>query len=315
MPDDFVNNFGLLGQVLFRKRNDRREQEKLDKELERELVKIASQAGYNREQAREIAGMQIEAAKDRQAMENEARLTAAHMGETAAANRQRSALDAQAEVEKRARSDALERLILENLSGREIAGINNDAAIQRERVRSQGDIERDRAAWEREREYKERMAKAAEIEANARRYNAAVQWLETGEPLTDADRTILGLPARPNTGTLQPPSAGGSTNAPARISLKPTKPGETPRNPDSSARPIPATPAAAPSAIVRSNDVPSIGAAPAEMPGTNAPVTWRDISLHPTSWDPEGRRKNSALIEQFLQQLDTGRTSRIAPKL
>ena len=48
MPDDFVNNFGLLGQVLFRKRNERREQERLDKELERELVnKIAgwSQAG------------------------------------------------------------------------------------------------------------------------------------------------------------------------------------------------------------------------------------------------------------------------------
>lgn len=94
MPDDFVNNFGLLGQVLFRKRNERREQEKLDKELERELVKYAQIAGWNREQAREIAGMQIEAAKDRQAMENEARLTAAHMAEVAAANRQRASDEA-----------------------------------------------------------------------------------------------------------------------------------------------------------------------------------------------------------------------------
>lgn len=94
MPDDFVNNFGLLGQVLFRKRNERREQEKLDKELERELVKIASQAGYNRDQAREIAQMQLEAAKERQAMQDNTQLEAAHMGETAAANRQRVADEA-----------------------------------------------------------------------------------------------------------------------------------------------------------------------------------------------------------------------------
>lgn len=97
MPDDFVNNFGLLGQVLFRKRNERREQERLDKELERELVKIASQAGYNRDQAREIAQMQIAADKERQAMAGEAALAEANMRETAESNRRREADAAAAE--------------------------------------------------------------------------------------------------------------------------------------------------------------------------------------------------------------------------
>ena len=295
---------------------ERREQQRLDKELERELVRMAAQAGYSKEQAREIAGMQIEGAKERQLMENEARLAGENLQATAAGNRQKVGLAAQEETEKRTRSDALERFILENSVAREMAAGQNAAALAREQARARGDIDRDAAAWERERGYKERMAKAAESEAAARRYNAAAQWMDaTGEPLTDEDRTILGLP-RPQTGTLGAPTGQRTPAAgPDRISLKPTKPGETPRNPDSAARPIPATPAAAPSAVVRSNDVPSIGTAPAEMPGTNAPVTWRDISLHPTSWDPEGRRKNSALIEQFLQQLDTGRTSRIAPKL
>lgn len=97
MPDDFVNNFGLLGQVLFRKRNERREQERLDKELERELVKITSQAGYNRDQAREIAQMQIAADKERQAMAGEAALAEANMRETAESNRRREADAAAAE--------------------------------------------------------------------------------------------------------------------------------------------------------------------------------------------------------------------------
>ena len=299
MPDDFVNNFGLLGQVLFRKRNDRREQEKLDKELERELVKIASQAGYNREQAREIAGMQLEAAKERQLMENEARLTDANMREVAAANRQ-----------KAANSDELERLILNNMSGREMAAMGDEAAIRREKVRSQGDIARDAATWERERGYKERMAKAAESEANARRYNAAAQWLDTGEPLTDADRTMLGIPARPSTGTLQPPATGGRTSAPPRISLKPTKPGETPRNPDSAARPIPVTPAAAPSSVVKTNDTPSLGTAPAlELSTTNAPIAWRDVPKFPS-----GDRSERAIVDQYIQQLFGRPAVKISPK-
>jgi len=298
MPDDFVNNFGLLGNVIFRKRNERREQEKLDKELERELVKIASQAGYNRDQAREIAGMQLEGAKERQLMENEARLTAANMGEVAAANRQKSA-----------NSDELERLILNNMSGREMAAMGDEAAIRREKVRAEEERTRDAATWERERGYKERMAKAAESEANARRYNAAAQWLETGEPLTDADRTMLGIPVRPSTGTLQPPAATGRT-APARISLKPTKPGETPRNPDSAARPIPVTPAAAPSSIVRSNDVPSLGTPPAtELSTTNNPIAWRDVPKFPSADHSE-----RAIVDQYIQQLFGRPAVKISPK-
>ena len=89
MPDDFVNNFGLMGNVLFRKRNERRAQEKLDKELERELVKIAAQAGYSRDQAREIAQMQIAGDKERQLMAGETALAEANMRETAEGNRRR----------------------------------------------------------------------------------------------------------------------------------------------------------------------------------------------------------------------------------
>lgn len=309
MPDDFVNNFGLMGNVLFRKRNERREQERLDKELERELVKITSKAGYSLDQAREIAQMQIAGDKERQLMENEARLTAANMGEVAAGNRQERGITAASEQEKRARSDELERLILNNMSGREMATMGNDAAMARERARATGDIERDAATWERERGYKERMAKAAESEANARRYNAAAQWLDTGEPLTDADRTMLGIPMRPSTGTLQAPTTG-RTASPARISLKPTKPGETPRNPDSAARPIPVTPAAAPSSVVKSNDVPSLGTPPApELSTTNAPITWRDIPVIPS-----GDRSERAIIDEYIQQLVGRPAVKISPK-
>lgn len=49
MADDFVNNFGLLGQVLFKKRNEREARTKLDEALSRELAKIAASAGYDKE--------------------------------------------------------------------------------------------------------------------------------------------------------------------------------------------------------------------------------------------------------------------------
>lgn len=290
------------------KERDRLEQQRLDKELERELVRYAAQAGYSRDQAREIAQMQIKGAEERQAMENEARLAAAHVGETAAGNRQDRTISAATEQEKRARSDDLERLILQNMSARELAAMGADNALALERARAEGAKARDQAEWERNKGMNERLAAI-------RAFGALGSFANSGEEVLPGDYVAVGLPPRGESGTT-PLSTRAKPSAPAVIPLsKPVKPGETPRTLGNAAVPPPATPAAAPSAVVRSNDVPSIGTAPAEMPGTNAPVTWRDISLHPTSWDPEGRRKNSALIEQFLQQLDTGRTSRIAPKL
>ena len=288
---------------------ERREQQRLDKELERELVRMAAQAGYSKEQAREVAQMQIEGAKELKLMENEARLAAEHLQATAAGNRQKAGLSAQEETEKRARSDALERFILENMAAREMAAGQNAAALAREQARARGDIDRDAAAWEREKGYKERMANAAESEAAARRYNAAAQWMDaTGEPLTDEDRTVLGMP-RPQTGTLGA-QTGQRTPAtgPDRISLEPTKPGETPRNPDSAARPPLSTPAAAPSVIVRTNDTPSLGTVPQELPRTNAPVTWRDLPVIPSAV-----KSDRALIERFIDQIAGPKTSRISP--
>lgn len=299
MPDDFVNNFGLLGQVLFRKRNERREQERLDKELERELVKIASQAGYNRDQAREIAQMQIEAAKERQLMENEARLTAANLGEVGAENRRKAAA-----------SDELERFLASLSSQREMAAYGRDTDLAKERARSQGEIDRDIAAWERERGYKDRALTLQEQRNNISAYGALGNFYAAGQDLMPEDFDSTGIPRRAAAGPTQPPAAGGRTNAPARISLKPTKPGETPRNPDSAARPIPVTPAAAPSAAVRTNDVPSLGTPPApELSTTNAPIAWRDVPKFPS-----GDRSERAIVDQYIQQLFGRPAVKISPK-
>lgn len=68
---------------------ERLEKKRADEEFERELVKEAQRAGYSRDQAREIAQMQIAADKERQAMAGEAALAEANMRETAESNRRR----------------------------------------------------------------------------------------------------------------------------------------------------------------------------------------------------------------------------------
>jgi hypothetical protein len=68
---------------------ERLEKKRADEEFERELIKEAQRAGYSRDQAREIAGMQIEGDKERQLMAGETALAEANMRETAEGNRRR----------------------------------------------------------------------------------------------------------------------------------------------------------------------------------------------------------------------------------
>lgn len=211
MADDFVNNFGLLGQVLFRKRNDRWAREKLDEALSRELAKIAASAGYDKEIAemRETGAntraSQGEAgAKERQAME--------------LALREKLAQDAiQANVDSQGR-DFLSRL----------------GAIKTE-YGAKGDLnEQD---WKREEEHRAVLAEIARRKALADGANAAAQYADRfGEIDPALAEGLTGV---------RPPGAAGPVVVPTRtgrIKLgggTPSKPGETPRNPDNAAPQVP----------------------------------------------------------------------------
>lgn len=201
---------------------ERREKKIEDEALQRELVKLAKQA----EAEKAIAEMRDKAAEER-----------VKIGESGAKERQAAELALRERLTKGESSDALERLILNNMSARELQGAEANAALTR-----------DEAQYNRGKALEELKLKAANREATARSYNALTGLLEVGEEPTDEDRSLLGLPLR---GGMQPgrlPAAGagalpasGRRFSVSRPDGTSAKPGETPRNPDNAAPQVPVT--------------------------------------------------------------------------
>ncbi len=217
MADDFVNNFGLLGQVLFRKRNDREARQKLDEALSRELAKIAAQAGYEKE----MVDTRERGAKER-----------VEMGETGANTRLDRELTAREKAEQARREQALAQYVLERQAN--VAELDMKYAAENKLAENR---------FNRERPLKDQELSVAEQEAAARSINAATGWINSGEDLTDAVGGFLRIPGRSNApaspldGT---PAKGGRFPVSRRDGTPPSaKPGETPRSPDNAAPQVP----------------------------------------------------------------------------
>ena len=211
MADDFVNNFGLLGQVLFKKRNEREARQKLDEALSRELAKIAAQAGYEKE----IAEMRERGATDR-----------TRMGEEGAEKRS-----------KRSEDEAMARARFGAGAQMENAQIAQEGSMARQVAGDTAQLEREKAAWEREKEHRAILAEIARRNSLAQGTGAAAQF---ADKVGDLDPALLegltGFKPRAAAG----PAAGPTK--PGRIKLgggTPPKPGETPRSPDNAAPEVP----------------------------------------------------------------------------
>lgn len=213
MADDFVNNFGLLGQVLFKKRNEREARQKLDEALSRELAKIAAQAGYEKE----IVDTRERGAKER-----------AEMGETGARERQAHELALREKLAQDARQAEIDS------QGRDF--LTRLGAIKTE-YNAKGEL--NEADWNREKEHRAILAEIARRKALADGANAAAQVVDRfgeidpalAEGLTGVRMgTTAGPVAGPTkTGRIKLPSSGGT----------PPKPGETSRTPNNAAPEIP----------------------------------------------------------------------------
>lgn len=221
MADDFVNNFGLLGQVLFKKRNEREARQKLDQALERELAKIAAQAGYQKE----LAEMGNRAAMDR-----------TQVGESGAKDRQMAELA----LREKLAQDAMQARVDEQ--GRDF--LTRLGAIKTE-YGAKGDLnEQD---WKRE---EANRTKAQEI-AERNSYAQYLQSLALYGRDNDIPPELLTLGKLP-AGTSSIPAGtalgrNGAATKPGRIKLSTpgtatppaVKPGETPRTPNNAAPEIP----------------------------------------------------------------------------
>lgn len=211
MADDFVNNFGLLGQVLFKKRNEREARQKLDEALSRELAKIAAQAGYEKE----IAEMRERGATER-----------TRMGEEGAEKRS-----------KRSEDEAMARARFGAGAQMENTQIAQEGSMARQVAGDTAQLEREKAAWEREKEHRAILAEIARRNSLAQGTGAAAQF---ADKVGDLDPALLeGL-----TGIKPQAAAGPATGPtkPGRIKLggsTPPKPGETPRSPDNAAPEVP----------------------------------------------------------------------------
>jgi len=269
MADDFVNNFGLLGQVLFKKRNEREARTKLDEALSRELAKIAAQAGYEKE----MVDTRERGAKER-----------AEMGETGANSRLDRELTAREKAEQARREQALAQYVLERQANAAELDMKYDAENQLAESK-----------FGRERAFRDREIAAAEAEAKARGYNAATGWITAGEELTDTDRSFLGIPGRSNApaGPLAGPAKTGriKLSTPGTATPPTTKPGETPRNPDNAAPQVPVQVAPKPpTADVKLDSASGIGTGLLE-------------NIRGNTWGVGPDSKNmQALVEAYLQK-------------
>jgi len=283
MADDFVNNFGLLGQVLFKKRNEREARQKLDEALSRELTKIAASAGYDKE----IAEMRETGAKERAAM-----------GEAGADRRHGESLKEAAAREKRERSDALERLVLNNMSARELQGTEAEATLRRDRER-----------WNLEQPWRDIKTKIDERNSLATAVGAAAQYEDKvgeldpvlHEGLTGVRRQS-GTPA--GTVTLPNGAARRGRFSVSRPDGTPSKLGETPRNPDNAAPQVPVTVGPkSPTADVKLDSARGIGTGLLE-------------NIRGNTWGVGPDSKNmQALVEAYLQKSNPAEPSSILDAL
>lgn len=269
MADDFVNNFGLLGQVLFKKRNEREARTKLDEALSRELAKIAAQAGYDKE----MVDTRERGAKER-----------AEMGETGANTRLDRELTAREKAEQARREQALAQYILERQANAAELDMKYDAENKLAENR-----------FNRERPLKDQELSVAEQEAAARSINAATGWINSGEDLTDAVGGFLRIPGRSNApasplaGT---PAKGGriKLSTPGTATTPSAKPGETPRTSDNAAPQVPVTVGPKPpTADVKLDSASGIGTGLLE-------------NIRGNTWGVGPDSKNmQALVEAYLQ--------------
>lgn len=263
MADDFVNNFGLLGQVLFKKRNDRWAREKLDEALSRELAKIAAQAGYEKE----IAEMRERSATER-----------TRMGEEGAEKRS-----------KRSEDEAMARARFGAGANMENTQIAQEGSMARQVAGDAAQLEREKAAWAREQEHRAILAEIARRNSLAQGTGAAAQF---ADKVGDLDPELLeGL-----TG-VRPRAAAGPVAGPTktgRIKLgggTPPKPGETPRNPDAAAPEIPVQVGPKPpTADVKFDSVSKIGT------GLLENIRGNTLGVGPDS------KNMQALVEAYLQK-------------
>lgn len=210
MADDFVNNFGLLGQVLFKKRNEREARQRLDEALSRELAKIVAGAGYDKE----IAEMRETGANTR-----------AEKGEMGAKERQAAELALREKLAQDARQAEIDS------QGRDF--LTRLGAIKTE-YNAKGEL--NEADWNREKEHRAILAEIARRNSLAQGTGAAAQY---ADKVGDLDPELLeGLTGvRPRTSS--GPVAGPTKTGRIKLGSPAAKPGETPRNPDNAAPEVP----------------------------------------------------------------------------
>lgn len=210
MADDFVNNFGLLGQVLFKKRNEREARQRLDEALSRELAKIAAAAGYDKE----IAEMRETGANTR-----------AEKGETGAKERQAAELALREKLAQDARQAEIDS------QGRDF--LTRLGAIKTE-YNAKGEL--NEADWNREKEHRAILAEIARRKALADGANAAAQVVDRfGEIDPALAEGLTGV----RMGTSAGPVAGPTKTGRIKLGSPAAKPGETPRSPDNAAPQVP----------------------------------------------------------------------------
>lgn len=217
MADDFVNNFGLLGQVLFKKRNEREARQKLDEALSRELAKIAAQAGYEKE----IAEMGNRAAMDRE-----------KVGESGAKDRQLAELA----LREKLAQDAIQARVDEQ--GRDFLTRLGEIKTT---YGAKGDLEDQ--AWKREEANRRKAQEIAERNSYAQ-YLQSLALYGRDNDIAPELLTLGNIPAgKTNVPVGTKLSPDGSARR-GRFSVSkpdgtPPKPGETPRSPDNAAPEVP----------------------------------------------------------------------------
>lgn len=190
---------------------ERREKKIEDEALMRELAKLAAQAGYEKE----IAEMRERGATDR-----------TRMGEEGAEKRS-----------KRSEDEAMAQARFGAGAQMENTQIAQEGSMARQVAEDTAQLEREKAAWEREKEHRAILAEIARRNSLAQGTGAAAQF---ADKVGDLDPALLegltGVKPRAAAGL-----AAGPTK-PGRIKLgsgTPPKPGETPRSPDNAAPEVP----------------------------------------------------------------------------